>query len=157
LITTKASPYLCASGRLEVQFPNLYAYPVLKNLFEIIVLKENLLVPDKRSISIRPLGDRVVVRRFEPETLSGGGIIIPDSASEKPNQGEVLAVGPGIRLKNGKVEPIAVQVGDIVLFGKYASNEVNINGEKALILTESDLLAIMTESTTVSNSQEKKA
>jgi chaperonin GroES len=114
-------------------------------------------VPDKKSISLRPLGDRVVVRRLEPETLSAGGIVIPDSVSEQPNQGEVLAVGPGLRLENGKVEPVAVQVGDIVLFGKYASNEVNINGDKALILKESDLLAIMTESTNVSNSPEKKA
>jgi chaperonin GroES len=99
----------------------------------------------------------VVVRRLEPETISAGGIVIPDSASEKPNQGEVLAVGPGLRLENGRVEPVAVTVGDIVLFGKYSSNEIKINGEEVLILKESDLLAIMTDSTTVSNSLEKKA
>jgi chaperonin GroES len=99
----------------------------------------------------------VVVRRLEPETISAGGIVIPDSASEKPNQGEVLAVGPGLRLENGKVEPVAVTVGDVVLFGKYSSNEIKINGEEVLILKESDLLAIMTGSTTVSNSLEKKA
>lgn len=114
-------------------------------------------MPNKKNQTLRPLSDRVVVRRLEPETISTGGIVIPDSASEKPNQGEVLAVGPGIRLKNGKVEPVAVQVGDIVLFGKYASNEIKINGEEALILKESDLLAIITKTTTVSNSLEKKA
>ncbi|MFT4886871.1 MAG: chaperonin GroES [Pseudohongiellaceae bacterium] len=112
---------------------------------------------NKKSLSLRPLSDRVVVRRLEPETISAGGIVIPDSASEKPNQGEVLAVGPGLRLENGKVEPVAVTVGDVVLFGKYSSNEIKINGEEVLILKESDLLAIMTGSTTVSNSLEKKA
>ena len=112
---------------------------------------------NKKSLSLRPLSDRVVVRRLEPETVSAGGIVIPDSASEKPNQGEVLAVGPGLRLDNGKVEPVAVTVGDVVLFGKYSSNEIKINGEEVLILKESDLLAIMTGSTTVSNSLEKKA
>jgi chaperonin GroES len=114
-------------------------------------------VLNKKSLSLRPLSDRVVVRRLEPETISAGGIVIPDSASEKPNQGEVLAVGPGLRLENGKVEPVAVTVGDVVLFGKYSSNEIKINGEEVLILKESDLLAIMTGSTTVSNSLEKKA
>jgi chaperonin GroES len=114
-------------------------------------------VPNKKNLSLRPLSDRVVVRRLEPETISAGGIVIPDSASEKPNQGEVLAVGPGLRLENGRVEPVAVTVGDIVLFGKYSSNEIKINGEEVLILKESDLLAIMTDSTTVSNSLEKKA
>ncbi len=113
-------------------------------------------MPHNKSLSLRPLIDRVVVRRLEPETISTGGIVIPGSASEKPNQGEVLAVGPGIRLENGKVNPVAVQVGDVVLFGKYASNEIKINGEEALILKESDLLAIMTEPTAVSNSLEKK-
>jgi chaperonin GroES len=114
-------------------------------------------MPITKSLSLRPLSDRVVVRQLEPEAISKGGIVIPDSASEKPNQGKVLAVGPGIRLKNGKVSPVAVQVGDIVLFGKYASNEIEINGEEALILKESDLLAIITKPTTVSNSLEKKA
>lgn len=114
-------------------------------------------MPNKKSLSLRPLSDRVAVRRLEPETISAGGIVIPDSASEKPNQGEVLAVGPGLRLENGKVEPVAVTVGDIVLFGKYSSNEIKIDGEEVLILKESDLLAIMTGSTTVSNSLEKKA
>jgi len=158
LITVTASPYHIALRRLEVLFSNPPAWPVLKNfLFETIVLKEDLLVPNKKSLSLRPLSDRVAVRRLEPETISAGGIVIPDSASEKPNQGEVLAVGPGLRLENGKVEPVAVTVGDVVLFGKYSSNEIKINGEEVLILKESDLLAIMTGSTTVSNSLEKKA
>ncbi|MFT6295883.1 MAG: chaperonin GroES [Glaciecola sp.] len=158
MITVTASPYHIALRRLEVLFSNPPAWPVLKNfLFETIVLKEDLLVPNKKSLSLRPLSDRVAVRRLEPETISAGGIVIPDSASEKPNQGEVLAVGPGLRLENGKVEPVAVTVGDIVLFGKYSSNEIKIDGEEVLILKESDLLAIMTGSTTVSNSLEKKA
>jgi chaperonin GroES len=158
LITVTASPYHIALRRLEVLFSNPPAWPVLKNfLFETIVLKEDLLVPNKKPLSLRPLSDRVAVRRLEPETISAGGIVIPDSASEKPNQGEVLAVGPGLRLENGKVEPVAVTVGDIVLFGKYSSNEIKIDGEEVLILKESDLLAIMTGSTTVSNSLEKKA
>jgi chaperonin GroES len=158
LIITTTPQYFFAHRRLEVLFPIPPAWPVLiKSVyFEIIVLKEDLLVPNKKSLSMRPLSDRVLVRRLEPEAISAGGIVIPDSASEKPNQGEVLAVGPGLRLENGKIVPVAVQVGDMVLFGKYASNEIEINGEKALILKESDLLAIMTKPTTVTKSPEKK-
>lgn len=94
-------------------------------------------------MSIRPLQDRVVVRRLEPETTTTGGILIPDSASEKPNQGEVAAVGPGTRLDNGEVQPVAVQVGDRILFGKYSLNEITIDGEELLIIKESDILAVI--------------
>lgn len=93
--------------------------------------------------SIRPLQDRVVVRRLESETTTAGGIVIPDSASEKPNQGEVVAVGPGVRLENGETRAVAVSVGDRVLFGKYSANETTINGEELLVIKESDIFAVI--------------
>jgi chaperonin GroES len=93
--------------------------------------------------SIRPLQDRIVVRRLDAETTTSGGIVIPGSASEKPNQGEVVAVGPGSRLDNGEIQPVAVHVGDRILFGKYAPNEIKINGEELLIIKESDVLAVI--------------
>lgn len=92
---------------------------------------------------IRPLANRVVVRRLESETTTTGGIVIPDSASEKPNQGEVVAIGPGARLDNGEVQPVAVNTGDRVLFGKYSPNEVTVGGEELLIIMESDILAVI--------------
>ena len=113
-------------------------------------------MPNK-SCYLRPLSDRVVVRRMDPESLSTGGIVIPDSASEKPNQGEVLGVGPGARLSNGKLAPVTVKVGDLVLFGKYSSSEIKINDEEVLVLKESDILAIMSNTDTVNKSREIKA
>jgi chaperonin GroES len=98
---------------------------------------------EEHSVSIRPLADRVVVRQLEAETTSNGGIILPGKAAEKPNQGEVIAVGPGRTLDNGDVIPVAVSVGDRVLFGKYASTEHSINGEDVLIVRESDILAVI--------------
>ncbi|MEQ8955822.1 MAG: co-chaperone GroES [Gammaproteobacteria bacterium] len=94
-------------------------------------------------MSIRPLSDRVVVRRLDSETTTAGGIVIPDSAAEKPNQGEVVAVGPGKRLENGELVPVAVKEGDRILFGKYSSNEVKVNGEEFLIINESEIYAII--------------
>jgi len=94
-------------------------------------------------VNIRPLYDRVVVRRTESETTTKGGIVIPDSATEKPNQGEVLAVGPGALLENGETVPLAVSVGDRVLFGKYATSELKIDGEEVLVIKESDILAVI--------------
>ncbi len=94
-------------------------------------------------MSIRPLADRVVVRQLEAETTSSGGIILPGAAAERPNQGEVIAVGPGRTLDSGDVQPVAVSVGDRVLFGKYASTEHTINGEEVLIVRESDILAVI--------------
>ena len=94
-------------------------------------------------MSLRPLSDRVVVRRLDTETTTAGGIVIPDSAAEKPNQGEVVAIGPGTRLDNGETVPVAVSVGDRILFGKYASNEVKIDGEELLIIKESEILAVI--------------
>ena len=94
-------------------------------------------------MKIRPLQDRVVVRRTEEETKTAGGIVLPDSATEKPAQGEVLAVGPGRLLDNGDVRPVDVNVGDTVVFGKYASNTVKIDGEELLILSESEIYGVV--------------
>ena len=94
-------------------------------------------------MKIRPLQDRVVVRRTEEESKSAGGIVLPGSATEKPAQGEVLAVGTGRLLENGDVRPVDVKVGDIVVFGKYASNTVKIDGEELLILSESEIYGVV--------------
>ncbi len=95
-------------------------------------------------MKIRPLHDRVVVRRKEEEATSAGGIVLPGSAKEKPNQGEVLAVGNGKLLENGEVRPLDVSVGDIVVFGKYAgSDTIDVDGEELVILSESDIKAIV--------------
>ena len=93
-------------------------------------------------MNIRPLHDRVVVRRLEEETTSAGGIVLPDSATEKPSQGEVVAVGPGKRQDNGEVAPMGVKVGDLVIFGQYGGNEVKIDGDEYLMLSESDIYGI---------------
>jgi chaperonin GroES len=95
-------------------------------------------------MKIRPLYDRIVVRREEEETTTAGGIVLPGSAAEKPNQGEVVAVGEGKVLDNGEVRPLAVKVGDKVIFGKYAgSNSVKVNDEELLILSESEIYGVI--------------
>ena len=94
-------------------------------------------------MKFRPLHDRIVVRRVDGETKSAGGIIIPDTAQEKPIQGEVIAVGPGARDESGKLVPLDVKAGDRVLFGKWSGTEVKIDGEDLLILKESDLLGVL--------------
>jgi len=94
-------------------------------------------------MTIRPLYDRVVVRRTESETTTRGGIVLPGSAAEKPNQGEVIAVGPGALLESGELRPLQVNVGDRVLFGKYSPTECQLEDEELLIVRESDLLAII--------------
>ncbi len=91
---------------------------------------------------IRPLQDRIVVKRLEGETKTKGGLIIPDSAKEKPIEGKVVAVGNGKVLKNGKVRPLEVHVGDVVLFGKYTGTEIKIEGEEHVLLREDDVLAV---------------
>jgi len=96
-------------------------------------------------MKFRPLHDRVVVRRIEAEEKSTGGIIIPDTAKEKPSQGEVIAVGPGGRDDTGKLIPIDVKEGDRVLFGKWSGAEVKIDGEELLIMKESDIMGIIDE------------
>lgn len=94
-------------------------------------------------MSIRPLQDRVVVRRTEEETKSAGGIVIPDSAAEKPSQGEVIAVGPGKKLDTGKVQAVDLKVGDKILFGQYAGSTVKLDGEELLIMSESEVFGVI--------------
>ena len=91
----------------------------------------------------RPLHDRVVVKRVEAEVKSKGGIIIPDTAKEKPQQGEVVAVGPGGRDENGKLIPMDLKAGDRVLFGKWSGTEVKLDGEELLIMKESDIMGVI--------------
>lgn len=93
--------------------------------------------------SIRPLHDRVIARRIDADEKTAGGIIIPDTAKEKPIQGQVLAVGPGARDDSGKMIPMDVKVGDIVLFGKWAGTEVKIDAEELLVLKESDIIGVV--------------
>ena len=94
-------------------------------------------------MKFRPLHDRVVVKRVSEEERTAGGIIIPDSAKEKPMQGEIIAVGAGARDENGKVQPLDVKVGDRVLFGKWSGTEVKLDGEELLIMKESDIMGII--------------
>ena len=94
-------------------------------------------------MQFRPLHDRVVVRRIEEDERPPGGIIIPDTAKEKPQQGEVIAVGPGGRDEKGQVQPLDVKAGDRVLFGKWSGSEVKIDGEELLIMKESDILGVL--------------
>lgn len=94
-------------------------------------------------MNIRPLQDRVVVRRMEEETTSAGGIVLPGSATEKPAQGEVIAVGPGKRLENGNTQPVDLKVGDVVVFGKYSSNTVKLGDQELLILNESEIFGVI--------------
>lgn len=94
-------------------------------------------------MAFKPLHDRVLVRRLESETKTLGGIIIPDTAAEKPQQGEVLAVGPGSRDETGKLVPLDVKAGDTVLFGKWSGTEVKIDGTDVLILKEGDILGVI--------------
>ncbi|HEC19069.1 MAG TPA: co-chaperone GroES [Gammaproteobacteria bacterium] len=94
-------------------------------------------------MNIRPLHDRVIVRRMEEERTSAGGIVIPDSAAEKPSQGEVVAVGNGKILENGEVRPLDVKVGDKVLFSKYGGTEVKVDGEDLLVMREDDITGVI--------------
>ena len=94
-------------------------------------------------MAFRPLGDRVLVKRVEEESKTKGGIIIPDTAKEKPQEGKIVAVGPGGRDENGKLTPLDVKAGDKILFGKWSGTEVKIDGEDLLIMKESDILGIV--------------
>jgi chaperonin GroES len=94
-------------------------------------------------MAFRPLGDRVLVRRVEEEEKTKGGIIIPDTAKEKPQEGEVLSVGPGARDDSGKIQPLDVKVGDRILFGKWSGTEVKLDGEDLIIMKESDILGVL--------------
>jgi chaperonin GroES len=94
-------------------------------------------------MNFRPLHDRVLVKRIEQEEKTSGGIIIPDTAKEKPMEGEIIAVGPGARKEDGEIAPLDVKAGDRVLFGKWSGTEVKIEGEELLIMKESDVLGII--------------
>ena len=94
-------------------------------------------------MNIRPLQDRVIIKRMEEEKTSEGGIIIPDSATEKPIKGEVVAVGNGLVLDNGEIRPLDLKVGDKVLFGKYSGTEVKLDGEELLVMKEDDAMAVL--------------
>jgi len=94
-------------------------------------------------MAIRPLHDRVLVRRLEDETTSPGGIVIPDSAKEKPAQGKIIAAGNGKILENGDVRALDVKVGDTILFGKYAGTEVKVDGEELLVMREDDIVGVV--------------
>jgi chaperonin GroES len=97
-------------------------------------------------MGFRPLHDRVLVRRLEEEEKTSGGIIIPDTAKEKPSQGEVIAIGSGARNEQGEIQPMDVKAGDRILFGKWSGTEVKIDGEDLLIMKESDIMGIIEES-----------
>ena len=94
-------------------------------------------------MNIRPLHDRVILKRMEEETTSSGGIVIPDSATEKPSRGEIIAAGKGKRLDSGEILPLDVKVGDTVLFGKYSGTEVKVNGEDLLVMREEDIMGVI--------------
>ena len=94
-------------------------------------------------MKIRPLHDRVVVRRLEEERTTAGGIVIPDSAAEKPMRGEVMAIGAGKVLENGDLRALAVKIGDIVLFGKYSGTEIKENGQELVVMREDDIMGVV--------------
>ena len=96
-------------------------------------------------MKFRPLHDRVVVRRIDEDEKSAGGIIIPDTAKEKPSQGEIIAVGPGARNEKGEITPLDVKKGDLVLFGKWSGTEVTLGGQELLIMNESDIMAVLVD------------
>jgi chaperonin GroES len=111
----------------------------------IFVRKINGNTPQEERMKFRPLHDRAVVERIDPEAKSAGGIIIPDTAQEKPSQGEIIAVGPGGRDESGKLIPMDVKVGDRVLFGKWSGTEVKLDGRELLIMKESDIMGVLQE------------
>jgi chaperonin GroES len=116
-----------ASTRVELARPKQYTQTIALEDF----------------MQFRPLHDRVILKRIEADTKTVGGIIIPDTAKEKPSQGEVIAVGPGGRDENGKLTRIDVKVGDVVLFGKWSGTEVKIDGQDLLIMKESDIMGVL--------------
>ncbi|PCH86076.1 MAG: co-chaperone GroES [Piscirickettsiaceae bacterium] len=94
-------------------------------------------------MNLRPLNDRVIIKRVEEEAVSAGGIVLPDSAKEKPSRGEVLAVGNGATNSKGELQPMSVKVGDNVLFGKYSGTEVEVDGDELLVMREDDIIAVV--------------
>ncbi len=110
---------------------------------KIFLSFESVRKGEETYMNIRPLHDRVIIKRKDEETTSPGGIVIPDSATEKPSRGEVMAVGNGKILDNGQVRPLDVKVGDEVLFGKYSGTEVKVEGDELLVMREDDLMAVI--------------
>jgi chaperonin GroES len=108
---------------------------------------QNLFVQKENDMTFRPLHDRIVVRRIEADEKTAGGIIIPDTAKEKPQEGEVIAVGPGARDESGKLVELDVKVGDRILFGKWSGTEIKLNGEDLLIMKEGDVMGVIGETT----------
>jgi chaperonin GroES len=118
------------------------AGPARRNLKDLFVQKEN-------DMTFRPLHDRILVRRIEADERTAGGIIIPDTAKEKPQEGEVIAVGPGARDESGKLVALDVKVGDRILFGKWSGTEIKLNGEDLLIMKESDVMGVIEQTATL--------
>jgi chaperonin GroES len=106
-------------------------------------MTQSLIKSGDKSMKIRPLHDRVVVRRMEEELTTAGGIVIPDSAKEKPMRGEVIAIGAGKVLDNGDVRALAVKIGDVVLFGKYSGTEVKIDNKELVVMREDDIMGVI--------------
>jgi chaperonin GroES len=98
---------------------------------------------EESTMNLRPLHDRVIIKRLEAETKSAGGIVIPDTATEKPIKGEVVAIGTGKILEDGKIRPLAVKAGDKVRFGKYSGTEIKMDGQELLVMREEDLMAVI--------------
>jgi chaperonin GroES len=107
-----------------------------KSCWELLVYEEN-------DMAFRPLHDRILVRRIEAEEKTAGGIIIPDTAKEKPQEGEVIAAGPGARVESGQLQALDVKVGDRVLFGKWSGTDIRLNGEDLVIMKESDVMGVI--------------
>jgi chaperonin GroES len=118
------------------------AGPVRRNLKDLFVPKEN-------DMTFRPLHDRILVRRIEADERTAGGIIIPDTAKEKPQEGEVIAVGPGARDESGKLVALDVKAGDRILFGKWSGTEIKLAGEDLLIMKESDVMGVIEQAATL--------
>jgi chaperonin GroES len=115
---------------------------VWRNLKNLFVLKEN-------DMTFRPLHDRILVRRIEADEKTAGGIIIPDTAKEKPQEGEVIAVGPGARNEAGQLQPLDVKAGDRILFGKWSGIEIKLDGEDLMIMKESDVMGVIEQTATL--------
>jgi chaperonin GroES len=118
------------------------AGPVWRNLKTCLSLKEN-------DMAFRPLHDRILVRRIEADEKTAGGIIIPDTAKEKPQEGEVIAVGSGARNEAGQLQPLDVKVGDRILFGKWSGTEIKLDGEDLIIMKESDVMGVIDQTATL--------
>ena len=106
-------------------------------------VSKNLFADEENDMTFRPLHDRILVRRIEAEEKTAGGIIIPDTAKEKPQEGEVLAAGPGARDESGQLQPLDVRVGDRILFGKWSGTEIRLDGEDLMIMKESDVMGVI--------------